>query len=285
MADFKFENLTQDALDLVKDAVEHKKLNNATQGALKTISEGKDVTKVTKSSMVDLINFLLKEYEWMKEDTGKSPDAGSFQNQKPESSAKTATKDLKVADGGDEIEEADNTVKDKDSTKDGNDSATKVCHFYKSGKCSHGKNGKGLVNGKTCAYLHPKVCIQSKKFGRCKKEKDCKFMHLNVCHRFVKTGMCNYNDKCKFYHPKQVRMDKKRGESSHSPANNATKGSQNKMESLGENAAFLGQHQGASALVKTLETLTAVMAKALGGLPINNNRVWDNSPFLSQNQA
>ena len=74
------------------------------------------------------------------------------------------------------------------------------------------------------------------------------------------------------------REENKRGERNHLPASNATKGSQSKMENQGE-TAFLDQSQGAAVLVKAIEAMTAIMQKALGGMPNNNNRVWDNGPF------
>ena len=88
------------------------------------------MSKVTKNSMVELVNFFLREFEWKEEETGRSSDVGSSENQTPEMSASTATKDSEKINGGDESEKDE----EKDTKKESNISAsnaTTVCRFYK----------------------------------------------------------------------------------------------------------------------------------------------------------
>ena len=121
-----------------------------------------------------------------------------------------------------------------------------------------------------------KVCIQSKKFGKCT-VKECQFMHMNVCRAYMKSpSSCRFGEKCRYFHPKQVKIDQRR--ENHTPANNETKVTQTKrMEE--ESAAFLGQTQ--KVLMQALDMMSNMMAKmqASEGMS-NNNRVWNNDPFL-----
>jgi hypothetical protein len=257
----KFDNLAEEALTILGKS----EISKNAQLALKVISEGKETSKVTKSAMVELVNLLLELHEWKKEKTQGPIQDQSNANIANTSSATVPTDSDHCNDGAEE----DKGGKKKDETR--------ICRFYKSGKCSHGKNGRGIVNGQTCPYLHPtKVCIQSKKFGKCSL-KACQFMHMNVCRAYMKSpSSCKFGEKCRYFHPKQVKTDQRR--ENHTPANNAAKVSQTKrMEE--ESAAFLGQTQ--KVLMQALDMMSNMMAKmqASEGMS-NNNRAWNNDPFL-----
>ena len=66
MASISFENLTVDALDSVNAATD---LEVGVKQALKLISEGKTILpkEVRRIDLVNLVNFLLEEFEWKKE--------------------------------------------------------------------------------------------------------------------------------------------------------------------------------------------------------------------------
>ena len=61
----------------------------------------------------------------------------------------------------------------------------KICKFYRSGKCKHGKSGKKPdQNGKTCDFSHPQTYKKFELFGYKEKgsaSKNCNKLHLLLC--------------------------------------------------------------------------------------------------------
>ena len=70
----------------------------------------------------------------------------------------------------------------------------RVCSYYKAGQCRHGANGKKLINGSTCRYLHPKKCKLFCKFGRDGCDGLCGSMHPILCRDSTRYGSCTKVD-------------------------------------------------------------------------------------------
>ena len=89
---------------------------------------------------------------------------------------------------------------------------TSICNRYRRGQCPHGKNGKKLVEGNKCNYVHPRKCRQycnaglDKQHG-CRFGKKCKFLHPILCPSSRKRdGVC-MGESCKLVHLKVIRYD------------------------------------------------------------------------------
>ena len=87
--------------------------------------------------------------------------------------------------------------------------STKICKFYKSGKCRHGKSGRTTdQNGKICEFTHPPTCKKFEFFGY--KENGCRLkkcdkLHLSLCKGLMKDENCKFGDKCRYWHPKKLK--------------------------------------------------------------------------------
>ena len=113
-------------------------------------------------------------------------------------------------DKKDEIEissEDDTDVKTEKDNKDLND---RVCYFFRTKTCKHGKSGKvpDKNGNQKCSYNHPKaVCIKFKNYGDTDKgcqDNQCKKMHVVHCRHFI-SGKCDLDKKCKFFHQKNLQ--------------------------------------------------------------------------------
>merc|ERR1712051_250712 len=98
-------------------------------------------------------------------------------------------------------------VKTENDNKDLND---KVCYFFRTKTCKHGKSGKvpDKNGNQRCSYNHPKsVCMKFKNYGDTDKgcqDNQCKKMHVVHCRHFM-LGKCDLDKKCKFFHQKNLQ--------------------------------------------------------------------------------
>lgn len=78
-----------------------------------------------------------------------------------------------------------------------------ICHYYRLGKCRHGKTGKKTVNGQSCCYLHPNKCLKYCRFGRDIAQGGCAgscgLLHPTMCHNSLRFRQC-LSQTCTFAH-------------------------------------------------------------------------------------
>ena len=149
--------------------------------------------QVTKINLVNIIKILCEQLDWTLESeekiesenvtNGNSLDETNLEIKSVPTSAQTVVKNLQD-----------------------------VCKFYRSGHCQHGRSGKKVIDGKSCAFLHPQICKKFEMFGYvtnqgCKNKK-CEKLHLKVCKTFMRYKSCNYGQNCKFHHPKKIEKYK-----------------------------------------------------------------------------
>ena len=85
---------------------------------------------------------------------------------------------------------------------------SEVCKRYRRRECPHGASGKNLINGKPCAYQHPRRCRRychngtHPKYG-CTKQ-NCENLHPMLCKYSVRNRVCTNLD-CRFVHLKFTR--------------------------------------------------------------------------------
>ena len=63
----------------------------------------------------------------------------------------------------------------------------KICKFYRSGICRHGRSGK------SCDFIHPPTCKKFDLFGYKEdgcKEKKCNNLHMTLCKIFMRHNKC-----------------------------------------------------------------------------------------------
>ena len=85
-----------------------------------------------------------------------------------------------------------------------NQVSIETCSEYKKGKCPHGMRGTKVIEGKRCAFSHPKRCTRycrngSKGKNSCQKGVECEFYHPTICRYSVKKRLCT-NKKCTYVH-------------------------------------------------------------------------------------
>jgi hypothetical protein len=119
-------------------------------------------------------------------------------------------------DKKDEIENSSEDEKTIEKTtdvkteKDNKDLNDRVCYFFRTKTCKHGKSGKvpDKNGNQKCSYNHPKaVCIKFKNYGDTDKgcqDNQCKKMHVVHCRHFI-SGKCDLDKKCKFFHQKNLQ--------------------------------------------------------------------------------
>ena len=112
---------------------------------------------------------------------------------------------------GDEKNEIENPSDVKDEkVKNENDNKDKVCYFFRTKSCKHGKSGKvpDKSGNQECSFNHPKsVCMKFKSYGDTDKgcqDNQCKKMHVVHCRHFI-SGKCDLDKKCKFFHQKNLQ--------------------------------------------------------------------------------
>ena len=107
----------------------------------------------------------------------------------------------------DKNQEKTTEVKTENDNKDLND---KVCYFFRTKTCKHGKSGKvpDKNGNQRCSYNHPKsVCMKFKNYGDTDKgcqDNQCKKMHVVHCRHFM-SGKCDLDKRCKFFHQKNLQ--------------------------------------------------------------------------------
>ena len=82
------------------------------------------------------------------------------------------------------------------------DKSTVPCKHLANGRCRHGMSGKKEVDGKTCLFLHRKICRRFKTNGLhpkhgCKMGKNCTKLHPKICEgsrRKLKERICLVKD-------------------------------------------------------------------------------------------
>ena len=78
-----------------------------------------------------------------------------------------------------------------------------ICHFYKNGKCKHGKDGQD------CRFEHPNICKKIlynglKKFNSKGCDSNCAEFHPNACRDSLSQKACSRNE-CRFFHLKGTK--------------------------------------------------------------------------------
>jgi hypothetical protein len=82
---------------------------------------------------------------------------------------------------------------------------TRNCSQYLGTRnCPHGRNGDILIDGKACAFLHPKLCRRycsdgtNNRYG-CTRGRKCMYYHPKLCRNSLQKLHCSV-DNCKFTH-------------------------------------------------------------------------------------
>ena len=132
-------------------------------------------------------------------------------------------------------------VKTENDNKDLND---KVCYFFRTKTCKHGKSGKvpDKNGNQRCSYNHPKaVCMKFKNYGDTDKgcqDNQCKKMHVVHCKHFM-SGKCDHGKKCKFFHQKNLQkkpQEKKNNQHWGTKSKSNEKSSENIIQRAPKNA-------------------------------------------------
>ena len=131
-----------------------------------------------------------------------------------------------------------------ESDKNENDNKDKVCYFFRTKSCKHGKSGKvpDKSGNQECSFNHPKsVCMKFKNYGDTDKgcqDKQCKKMHVVHCKHFM-SGKCDHGKKCKFFHQKNLQkkpQEKKNNQHWGTKSKSNEKSSENIIQRAPKNA-------------------------------------------------
>ena len=103
--------------------------------------------------------------------------------------------------------DATGTIREEPANK-----TPRPCAFLAKGNCRHGMSGRKEVDGKTCPFLHRKVCKRYRTNGLhskhgCKRGKDCPNLHPKLCEgskKRIKDRMCLDKD-CPHLHLRGTR--------------------------------------------------------------------------------
>jgi hypothetical protein len=160
-----------------------------------------------------------------------------------------------------ENEDKQSPPEDKDTTKkptnvkkekenDSKDLKDKVCYFFRTKSCQHGRSGNiPDKSGNKCSYNHPSsVCKKFENYGdtdRGCQDNQCKKMHVVHCRHFM-LGKCNLDKKCKFFHQKNLQkkpQEKKKNQQRGTKSNEKSSENKNKIQRVpkSENIDFLCQ--------------------------------------------
>ena len=101
--------------------------------------------------------------------------------------------------------------KKKKKDKESEQRTKKDCSFFLKGNCCHGFLGKKKIEGKSCPFNHPMLCKKylnnGTKKGGCNK-RDCENVHPRMCEDSLKKGRCQNvgrGVRCpKGYHTKMI---------------------------------------------------------------------------------
>ena len=127
---------------------------------------------------------------------------------------------------------------------DNKDLKDKVCYFFRTKTCKHGKSGDvpDKSGNQRCSYNHPKaVCMKFKNYGDTDKgcqDNQCKKMHVVHCKHFM-SGKCDHGKKCKFFHQKNLQkkpQEKKNNQHWGTKSKSNEKSSENIIQRAPKNA-------------------------------------------------
>ena len=262
----KFANLSLEAIEIIAGSPPGEEVEEA----IRLVSEKKDLSKVTKGTLVKVVEYLFREYDFLKEKDQDSQAKAQTVTNKENPSAQP----VKTVLSEESLPNATHVAKSEDHT---GEKPEKTCKFFRSGKCRHGKTGRTVVDGKTCPHKHPKVCMNSKKLGRCKEGRDCKFMHLSTCREWMKGRQCRFGEKCRFFHPQGLKVPEEKMVKVKEPS---PKRDTEKPQELRKDAeeAFLGQQ---TTMINLMERMTTMLEKlhTWNGYnhhhhTMNNNKIW-----------
>jgi hypothetical protein len=234
----------EEVLEDLKKIFENEELET-----INLLLEGKAKSNSTKNTHLEtyrkMITVLSKELKWNSEKN--KVDEKDVIESSPED------KDKDIEDKIDEKSESEKDVK-KEKENDSKDLKDKVCYFFRTKTCKHGKSGKiPDKSGNKCSYNHPSsVCKKFENYGDTDKgcqDSQCNKMHVVHCRHFI-LGKCNLDKKCKFFHQKNLQKKPqvtKNNQHRGAKANEKSSENQNKIQRAPKNVQksedidFLGQ--------------------------------------------
>jgi hypothetical protein len=234
----------EEVLEDLKKIFENEELET-----INLLLEGKAKSNSTKNTHLEtyrkMITVLSKELKWNSE-KNKVAEKDVIESS-PED------KDKDIEDIIDEKSESEKDVK-KEKENDSKDLKDKVCYFFRTKTCKHGKSGKiPDKSGNKCSYNHPSsVCKKFENYGDTDKgcqDSQCNKMHVVHCRHFI-LGKCNLDKKCKFFHQKNLQKKPqvtKNNQHRGAKANEKSSENQNKIQRAPKNVQksedidFLGQ--------------------------------------------
>ena len=187
----------EEVLEDLKKIFENEELET-----INLLLEGKAKSNSTKNTHLEtyrkMITVLSKELKW-----------NSEKNKVAEKDVIESSPEDKDKDIEDIIDEKSESEKDVKKENDSKDLKDKVCYFFRTKTCKHGKSGKiPDKSGNKCSYNHPSsVCKKFENYGDTDKgcqDSQCNKMHVVHCRHFI-LGKCNLDKKCKFFHQKNLQ--------------------------------------------------------------------------------
>ena len=173
--------------------------------ALKLMETGKEngSSNLTKPILFNILKALFIQQKWAEKVEGEIEveEENQIGNKEDEKNVIESTSE------DENTTEKGTDVKTEKDNKDLND---RVCYFFRTKTCKHGKSGKvpDKNGNQKCSYNHPKaVCIKFKNYGDTDKgcqDNQCKKMHVVHCRHFI-SGKCDLDKKCKFFHQKNLQ--------------------------------------------------------------------------------
>ena len=201
---------------------------NNLKAVLMMMSNGtEDKAKVNKEHLFNIIKALLVQQKL----------AEKVENEEIQTNANQSKENV---DEKDEIKSPSEDKNEKD--KNENDNKDKVCYFFRTKSCKHGKSGKvpDKSGNQECSYNHPKsVCMKFKSYGDTDKgcqDNQCKKLHVVHCRHFI-SGKCAMDKKCKFFHQKNLqKKPQEKKNNQHWETKSNKKSSENKIQRAPKNA-------------------------------------------------
>ena len=203
---------------------------NNLKAVLMMMSNGtEDKAKVNKEHLFNIIKALLVQQKL----------AEKVENEEIQTNANQSKENV---DEKDEIKSPSEDKNEKD--KNENDNKDKVCYFFRTKTCKHGKSGDvpDKNGNQRCSYNHPKaVCMKFKNYGDTDKgcqDNQCKKMHVVHCKHFM-SGKCDHGKKCKFFHQKNLQkkpQEKKNNQHWGTKSKSNEKSSENIIQRAPKNA-------------------------------------------------
>lgn len=172
--------------------------------------------------------------------------------------------------GHENTETTKKTLEKEDGKQPENEATTKICKFFKTGRCKFGKD---------CKFSHGKVCKKYKHHGSfengCKEGRKCPKIHVTHCSYSKRNKECPKGDNCK--HKFHIRNPKYKSQQTRDPGTKKEKRFEKE-----DSQSFLGWgkvDQRLLYLEKQIESLTALvpMMKLMLTAPMQVNKGWDNN--------